>query len=125
VLKRSAADLRNGWLARHGELYLTDERIVFVPTVIDRALGARRREMTLDQIAEIERCPASTGDMLPGGRRPRMRIHTRACIYELMVSDLDAWIDNLERAYRRRALRGNPHTPKVTRAGHVNLLLEE
>jgi len=31
ILKKSGADLQNGWLARHGELYCTEDRLVFVP----------------------------------------------------------------------------------------------
>ena len=93
VLKESGADLQNGWLARHGTLFATDERLLFVPTVLDHALQAKRREIPLDDISEIERFPLSPGEMAPGGRRPRMLIHTDACVYEFLVGDLDAWID--------------------------------
>jgi len=33
IRKQGGADLQNGWLGRHGTLYLGDERIVFVPTL--------------------------------------------------------------------------------------------
>ena len=125
VLKHSGADLQNGWLARHGELYATDDRLVFVPTVLDHLLRAKRREIPLDDISEIERFPASPEAMPPGGRRPRMLIHTDACVYEFMVGDLDAWIDSLERVYQRRAKSGNTYAPKVTRDGYVNILLDD
>lgn len=125
VLKRSGADLQNGWLGRHGELYLCEERLVFVPTVMDTVLRARRREIALEEIREIERFPLRPGDVPRGGRRPRMLIHTDECVYELMVGDLDAWIDDFERTYQRRAKRGKPYRPTITREGYVNVLLKE
>jgi hypothetical protein len=61
-----------------------------------------------------------------GGKRPRMLIHTDACVYEFMVGDLDAWIDSLERVYQRRAREtGDDHMPRITREGYVNLLLDD
>ena len=126
VLKQSGADLQNGWLARHGTLFATDDRLVFVPTVLDHVLQAKRREIPLDDITEVERFPLSPGDMPHGGRRPRMLVHTDACVYEFMVGDLDAWIDALERVYQRRAREtGNDHAPRITREGYVNLLMED
>ena len=35
-----------------------------------------------------------------------------------MVADLDGWIDTLQRVYRRRAKKGRPHQPTVTREGY-------
>jgi hypothetical protein len=126
VLKQSGADLQNGWLARHGTLFATDDRLLFVPTVLDHALLAKRREIPLGQITEVERFPVSPADMPLGGKRPRMLIHTDACVYEFMVGDLDAWIDALERVYQRRAREtGDDHMPRITREGYVNLLMED
>jgi hypothetical protein len=126
VLKRTGADLQNGWLARHGELMLTDERIVFVPTLLDTALLAKRREIRLDAIRAIERFPLRAGMIPRGGRRPRMLLHTDECVYELMVGDLDAWIDLLERVFQLRERRGEGTAPAIRREDHVNpLLIEE
>ncbi len=126
VLKQSGADLQNGWLARHGTLFVTDDRLLFVPTVLDTALLAKRREIPLGDVTEIERFPISPGDMPRGGKRPRMLIHTDACVYEFMVGDLDAWIDALERVYQRREREtGDDHMPQITREGYVNLLMED
>lgn len=126
VLKRSGADLQNGWLARHGELFLTEERLVFVPTLLDTALLAKRREIPLTEIRVIERFPLSPGTMPRGGRRPRMLLHTDVCIYELMVGDLDAWIDLLERYFQLRERRGDGEPPPIWRENHLNpLLIEE
>ena len=125
VLKRSGADLQNGWLSRHGDLFVLDDRIVFVPTLLDTALRARRREIPLDDVTEIERFPIAPGGMPPGGRRPRMLLHTATCVYEFIVPDLDGWIDSLERVYQRRVAKGKPHTPTVTREGYVNVLMME
>ncbi|MEW6582434.1 MAG: hypothetical protein AB1416_06715, partial [Actinomycetota bacterium] len=61
VRRQGGADLNNGWLARHGTLYLTDERLVFVPTILDLVMGAKRREVPLDGIVEVERFPVEPG----------------------------------------------------------------
>ena len=47
VYKQTGADLQNGWLGRHGTLFLTDRRMLFVPTLLDTALQARRRQQAL------------------------------------------------------------------------------
>src|SRR3712207_9358470 len=82
VLKQSGADLQNGWLARHGTLLVTDERLLFVPTVLDHVLLAKRREIPLVAISEIERFPVAPDQMPPGGPRPRMLIHTADLVYD-------------------------------------------
>lgn len=125
ILRRSGADLQNGWLARHGELYATEDRLVFVPTLLDTALRAKRREIILDDIREIERFPLTPGAMPRGGRRPRMILHTPDCVYEIMVPDLDGWIDTLQRVYRRRAKKGRTYEPVVRREGYDNPLLDD
>lgn len=125
VRRRGGADLNNGWLARHGTLYLTDERLVFVPTPLDLLMGAKRREMLLDQIVEIERWPIAPGTMPRGGRRPRLLVHDHECQYQLLVGDLDSWFDTIELIYHRRARKGRTYRPKFTREGVENTLLED
>jgi hypothetical protein len=122
VRKRSGADLQNGWLARHGTLSLTDDRLVFVPTALDTVLRAKRREIPLDTLDEIERYPRSPGDFTVGGKRPRLLLHTPECIYQFMVPDMDAWIDAMELVCEARVRRGAEHMPKITREGYTNLL---
>ena len=102
--KRTGADLQNGWLARHGDLILTEERLVFVPTLFDTALLAKRRQIMLEDVRAIERFLLLSAGIMPrGGRRPRMLLHTDECVYEFMVGDLDAWIDLLERYFQLSA----------------------
>jgi len=125
IRKRSGADLQNGWMGRHGTLYLTDERIVFVPTIIDTALGAKRREISLATLREVERFPRSPEDLPSAGKRPRLLVVAPECVYQLVVPDLDAWIDSIEVVYNLRAKRGEAHRPAILREGVENLLLAE
>lgn len=125
VLKRSGADLQNGWLGRHGDLVLTEERLVFLPTMLDTLLRAKRRSIPLDAVTAIEREPRRVGDTNSSGRRSRMLIHTEGCAYELIVGDLDAWIDTIERVYEIRAGKGQTHRPETWRENHVNIFLED
>ena len=125
VRKQGGADLQNGWYGRHGTLYLTDERIVFVPTILDTALGGKRRELLYDDIIEVERSPLSPDGMIPGGKRPRVVLHTAECGYELIVGDLDAWIDAIEIIYAHRNRHGHPQTPTFLREGSTSALLKE
>jgi hypothetical protein len=123
IRKRSSVDLQNGWLSRHGTLYLTDERLVFVPTLLDTALRAKRREIPLERLAEVERYPKSPGDMIAGGKRPRLLLHAPECVYEMMVPDMDAWIDAIEIVCESRIKRGaDDRMPVITREGYSNLL---
>jgi hypothetical protein len=50
VRKQTGADLQNGWWGRHGTLTLTDDRLVFVPTLLDALMRARRHEVVLDAV---------------------------------------------------------------------------
>lgn len=125
ILRRSGADLNNGWLGRHGTLSLTDERLVFVPTPLDAVLRAKRREIPLDGLRVVERWPNEPGTMPPGGRRPRMLLHTDECVYEFLLPDLDAWFDILQAVLLRRERRTGKPAPRFVREGMVNPLLEE
>ncbi len=125
VRKQTGADLQNGWLGRHGMLTLTDDRLVFVPTLLDTALRAKRHEVILDAVTVVQRWPNDPGDIPLGGRRPRMLLHTPGCIYEFMVGDLDAWLDSLEKVYELRQKRGLAHHPRFDRAANDNLMLAE
>lgn len=125
VRKQTEADLQNGWLGRHGTLTLTDERLVFVPTALDRLLRARRRELPLARIDTVERFPRHAGDMGTGGRRSRILLHLDGVAYELMVGDLDAWIDAIMRVYTLRARAGRTHRPAVLREGYEDRLYGE
>jgi hypothetical protein len=125
IRKRSGADLQNGWLARHGTFTLTDDRLVFVPTLLDTGLGAKRREIMLTDVRTIERFPQNPNDMPRGGKRPRMLLHTDECVYEFMLPDLDSWIDTLEKMFVMRSKRGLGDPPPVLREGVENFMLAE
>ncbi len=125
IRKRAGVDLQNGWMGRHGTLYLTDERLVFVPTIIDTALRAKRREISLDHLLEVERFPKSPDELPSAGKRPRLYLHTAECVYQFVVPDMDSWIDSIEVVYNIRAKRGLTHRPRIVREGVENLLMAE
>ncbi len=122
IRKQSGADLQNGWLARHGTLYLTDERLVFVPTILDTALRAKRSEILLDDLVEVERYPKDPADLPAAGRRSRMLLSTEDVTYEIIVGDLDAWIDAIDIVYDLRGRRGSAHRARIVRVNYENLL---
>ena len=122
---KTGADLQNGWWGRHGTLHLTDERLVFVPTPLDRLLGGRAHEMHLDRVAQFERWPEAPGDPPRGGRRPRMLVHTEECVYQFVLPDLDGWLDAVEKVYVLRAKRGDAYRPTFRRAESDNLMLAD
>ena len=115
ILKHGGVDLQNGWLARHDTLYLSEERLLFVPTLLDTAMRAKRREILLDDVAELERVPLGADEMIPGGQRPRLHISTQAVTYVFMTGDNDAWLDAIDLVYDRRNKRGLPHRPVIKR----------
>lgn len=124
VLKQTGTDLNNGWLGRHGQLHLTDTRVLFVPTPLDHLLGAKRREIPLDDIRAVERWPLSPGTLPRGGKRPRLFIDTATTRYIFLPSDLDGWFDLIQLAFYKRS-KENPGSgrPEFRRTGVENGLL--
>lgn len=125
VVKATEVDLQNGWLGRHGKLSLTRDRLLFVPTPLDKLLRARIREIPLEEVTEIERYPIDVAHHSPGGKRPRMIVHTADVAYQWMVPDLDGWIDMLDIVARRRAEERGVAAPVVSRKGRENPLIGE
>lgn len=125
VLRQTGTDLNNGWLARHGQLSLTEERLVFVPTLLDHALGAKRREILLDDIRAVERWPLSPGHIPRGGKRPRLFIDTADVRYIFLPADLDGWFDLLQLVFYKRS-KEDPGSgrPEFRRTGIENGLME-
>ncbi len=125
ILKHSQTDLNNGWLGRHGKLYLTPTRMVFVPTPLDHALGAKRREILLDDIRAVERWPLSPGEMPRGAKRPRLFIDTGDVRYIFLPTDLDGWFDILQLVFYRRSQESpGSGMPEFRRTGMDNGLIE-
>ena len=124
VLKKTNTDLNNGWLGRHGQLHLTNERVLFVPTPLDHLLGAKRREIPLDDIRAVERWPLSPGEVPRGAKRPRLFIDTADTRYIFLPSDLDGWFDLLQLVFYKRS-KEDPGSgrPEFRRTGIENGLL--
>ena len=97
VHRRTAASLNNGWLARGGRLALHDDHLSFTPTPIERMLFARSLRIDFDGIIRVERHPSRAGEILPGGRAPRMRLVTEPKGFDFVfMSGLDDWISAVE-----------------------------
>lgn len=79
-----------------GRLYLTDQRLVFLPHFLDALLGGDRTSIDLDDIAEVRE---ETPDDRPEGRSrrvpPRLQVDTRDGESHLFV------IDGIEAAIER------------------------
>jgi hypothetical protein len=99
--RRTLASLNSGWLARGGLLRLHDDRLSFVPTPMERLLFARTHVIRFSDIDDVRREPERVGDVLPGGKAPRMRISMQSRSYEFVfVHGLDDWLDAVDE--RRR-----------------------
>ena len=124
VLKKTSTDLNNGWLGRHGQLHLTNDRVLFIPTPLDHLLGAKRREIPLDDIRAVERWPLSPGEVPRGAKRPRLYIDTASTRYIFLPSDLDGWFDLLQLVFYKRS-KEDPGSgrPEFRRTGVENGLL--
>jgi len=124
VLKKTNTDLNNGWLGRHGQLHLTNERVLFIPTPLDHVLGAKRREILLDDIRTVERWPLSPGEVPRGAKRPRLYIDTATTRYIFLPSDLDGWFDLIQLVFYKRS-KEDPGSgrPEFRRTGVENGLL--
>lgn len=124
VLKKTSTDLNNGWLGRHGQLHLTNERVLFIPTPLDHVLGAKRREIPLDDIRAVERWPLSPGEVPRGAKRPRLYIDTATTRYIFLPSDLDGWFDLIQLVFYKRS-KEDPGSgrPEFRRTGVENGLL--
>lgn len=97
VRRRTLASLNNGWLARGGLLRLHDDHLSFIPTPMERLLFARSLRIDFAAITDVQRHPARQGDILPGGRAPRMRLMTESRAYDFVfMSGLDDWIASLK-----------------------------
>jgi hypothetical protein len=95
--RRTLASLNNGWLARGGLLRLHDDRLSFAPSPLERLLLAKSLSIDFADITAVERHPARVGEMLPGGRAPRMRLVTESRDYDFVFhTGLDDWIDSVK-----------------------------
>ena len=64
--------------------------------VLVRLLLARRLRIDFGDIRAVERHPSRPGELLPGGRVPRMRLVTEARTYDFVFpGGLDDWIASL------------------------------
>lgn len=95
--RRTLASLNNGWLARGGMLRLHEDCLSFTPTPLERLLLAKRLSIDFADITAVERHPAHVGEMLPGGKAPRMRLITTQRNYDFVFHrGLDDWIDSVK-----------------------------
>jgi hypothetical protein len=97
VYRRTLASLNNGWLARGGLLRLHDDHLSFTPSPLERLLLARPVRIDFADITAVERHPTRVGDVLPGGRAPRMRLRAGTRAYDFVfLGGLDDWIASVK-----------------------------
>ncbi len=105
VYRRTLASLNSGWLARGGMLRLHGDHLSFAPTPIERLLFAKSHTIAFADIQAVVREPEKPGEVLPGGKAPRMRIVSDDRSFEFVFPHgLDDWIEALE---DRRRTWGN------------------
>jgi hypothetical protein len=64
---------------------------------MERLLLARPVRIDFADIMAVERHPVRQGEMLPGGRAPRMRLQTESRSYDFVFTGgLDDWIASLK-----------------------------
>ena len=63
VLKQSGADLQNGWLARHGTLFVTDERLLLTYGIVTRRVAI----MPLTKVTDMSYNVSALGRLLGYG----------------------------------------------------------
>ena len=64
---------------------------------MERLLLAKNLSIDFADITAVERHPARPGEMLPGGKAPRMRLLTETRSYDFVFhSGLDDWIDSVK-----------------------------
>jgi hypothetical protein len=99
ILKR-AANRTVGSLAVGGRLFLTTERLVFVPHAFERLLGRSSAWIELPAIAEVGAEPR-TGGLFDGGLRSRLRVARDTGEKELfVVGDIGELVESISEAAR-------------------------
>lgn len=91
------ANRTQGSRAVGGRLYLTESRLLFVPTHLDSITGGKRWELPLAQLRSVGRQDAD-GGLFSGGLRTRLRLDTDAGTELFVVNDIDEVIAELDAA---------------------------
>jgi hypothetical protein len=94
------ANRTQGKRAVGGKLFITTERVLFSPHLVDAALGGKRAAIELSSLIAVERQPKG-GDRLAGGLRDRLRLVIDGAPDELfVVNQLDVAIQRLREDLR-------------------------
>ncbi|MFD6389806.1 hypothetical protein [Nocardia sp. NPDC060259] len=97
VVWRKLANRTQGSRAVGGCLYLTEIRLLFVPTHVDAITGGKRWETPLAQLRAVGQ-QSPDGGVFSGGLRTRLRIDTGAGTELFVVNKIDEVIAKLDAA---------------------------
>jgi hypothetical protein len=86
-----------------GKLIVTNKRILFLPHLLDAALGGQKMTISLGEINGVGIEPAG-GDTFGGGLRDRLRVDSQVSIELFVVNKLQEVVDLL-RSYQSKYLK--------------------
>lgn len=98
-MMEASANHTEGAIARGGRLWLTNQRLVFLPHGFDQALGADAVNLPLSEVAHARKEPAGCGPQawFSGGARARLRIDVVDGTTQLfVVNRLDSVVGQIE-----------------------------
>lgn len=87
VFEEGANLFRNKFIADGGKLFLTNERLVFVPHKIN--LKTSQTSIDLKEIQKIS--PRKSSGIIDNG----LRVHTTDARYDFVVNEREKWLENL------------------------------
>jgi hypothetical protein len=104
ILFKPGANRSQGNRAIGGHLFVTNQRVIFVPNVVDRLTGAKQWACTLSEIDGVGTAARTFDKPFSGGARRRLELHLDDDRRELfVVNHVEAVEENLRKtrvAYR-------------------------
>jgi hypothetical protein len=82
-----------------GRLFLTNERLIFSPTIVDRLLKAKEWSCARSEVLAVTVAPRTTAQPLSGGMRHRLCVETSdGSVEQFVVNNVDQAVADLHEA---------------------------